>query len=154
MASPQKTGSTRHEIVLRHDQTCIKCRGKVLQGSRAWWDKATSLIEHVDCPPVTPIADGTYKAPPVTPDLWKRYCREIADVLTGKNSERKVIEEDRKAFETGGFPAMISSVVNRSRCTGHDAIEIVRNWIDSLKAPVDEAKFQEANHKLKVVTRV
>jgi hypothetical protein len=70
-------------------------------------------------------------------------------MMIGGNTERKVIDEDRKAYEVGGFPAMLRSVRDRTRCTGGQAIEIVRAWLDSLKAPVDESKFQTVNAKLK-----
>lgn len=151
MASPSKTGSQQHEIVARHDGICWKCRGKCLEGSRIVWDKATSRIEHVSCPPVVEIAAEAYRPPPVTPDLWRRYCKEISDMMIGGNTERRVVEEDRKAYEAGGFAAMLRSVMERTRCSGEKAVEIVREWLDTLKAPIDEAKLQAMNAKMKEV---
>ena len=153
MASPNKTGSSKHEIVCRFDQVCWKCRGKCLAGSRIWWDKATSLVEHVTCPPVVPVAEEVYRPPPVPPELWKRYCKEIADMMIGSDTARKVVDEDRKAFEAEGAAGMIRSIISRTRCHGGEAVEIARRWIDSIKAPVDEANFQAANQKLKMVMR-
>lgn len=151
MASEGRAGSSPHEIVARQDQICIKCRGKCFRGGRIWWDPRTSQVWHVVCPPVVQIAASVYESPPVGPDLWKRYCKEIADMVAGKNTERKVTAEDRKAYEASGFPGMLHSVVSRTRCTGQEAVEIVRSWIDSLKAPVDEEKFRKVNEKLKAV---
>lgn len=149
MASPNKTGSSKHEIVARFDQVCWKCRGKCFEGSRIWWDKATSLVEHVTCPPVLPVAEEAYRPPPVSPDLWKRYCKELADMMAGKNTARVVVDEYREAFKRGGAGALLASIINRTRCTGQEAVEIGRRWIDELKKPVDEDALLKANERLK-----
>jgi hypothetical protein len=97
MASPGKADGTRHEIVLRADQVCINCRGKCLRGSRAWWDKATSQVWHVVCPPIAPIAAESYRQPPVSAPDWKRWCQEVAAVFADSKKAKKV--EDEKQYE-------------------------------------------------------
>jgi len=148
MASPSKTGSGWHEIVGRHDATCRKCRGRTLRGSRIWWDKDTGAIEHVACPPVVDLAPRAYEAPPVTPDRWKELCRQIQEASTGMSSLRMVLDEDRKAYEADGAAGIIRSIIARTRCSGGEAIEIARKWIDSLRKPVDEEQLQKANRAL------
>lgn len=148
MASPAKTGSNRHEIVGRHDGVCQKCRGRTIAGSRIWWDKDTGFVEHVACPPVVEIAPQVYTAPPVSPDRWKAFCKQIQEAMTGKNTARAVIDEDRCCYETDGVGGVLRSVINRTRCTGAEAVEIVRRWFDSLRAPVDEEKFQRVNQAI------
>ena len=149
MASEGRTGDSPHEIVGRRDGVCIKCRGKTFRGARVWWDPITAHVWHVECPPVAAIAAEGFRSPPVSTDLWKRYCKEIADVFAGGNTERKVLEEDRKAYDAGGFGAMLSSLMMRTRCTGGEAVEIVRTWVDTLKAPAQDGKLEAANEKLK-----
>lgn len=149
MASPAKTGSRTHEIVARHDQICIKCRGKCFEGSRVWWDGNTSQVWHVVCPPVTPVVQEAYRPPPLSPDLWKRYCKELSDAMTGTNTVRAVIEADREAYKRDGPGGLLGSIIQRTRCSGTEAVEIARKWIDELRRPVDETAFQKANEKLR-----
>lgn len=145
MASPAKTGSSKHEIVARHDGYCCLCRGKTIKGSRIWWDKDSGLVHHVECPPVVEVAADVYRGVPVTPDRWREFCQQIRDMISGGVCTRQVVDEDRKAFETEGASGMIRSIIGRTRCTGAEAVEIARSWIDSLRAPVDEEKFQRLN---------
>lgn len=146
MASPNKTGSTKYEIVARRDGYCVLCRGRTLKGGRVWWDQGNGTVHHVECPPVVEIAGDAYAAPPVTPDRWKQFCQQIQAAMSGKSTVRAVTEEDRQT--TDGEVGIVRNVIARTRCTGAEAIEIVRRWIDSLKAPVDEEKFQRVNRAL------
>lgn len=70
-------------------------------------------------------------------------------MMIGGNTERKVVEDDMKAYDVGGFGAMIQSIIARTRCPGVIAVEIVRDWLDVKKAPVDEAAFLKANERCK-----
>lgn len=133
----------RYEILAKFDGYCIKCRGKILAGSGATWD--AGILEHLVCPPVATISRATYQAPPLEPARWKELCKKVQEQMTGKNSSRVVVDEDRKAYETDGPSGMLRSIMDRCRCSGGEAVEIARNWIDSLRKPVDEEKFQRVN---------
>lgn len=98
MASPTKTGGSTHEIVARFDQVCWKCRGKCREGSRIRWDKSTSLVEHVECPPIFTPAEDVYRPPPVGPDLWKAYCQAIAEITKDTAEEKKAKEPPQGSF--------------------------------------------------------
>lgn len=130
MASPSKSGSQKHEIVARHDGYCCLCRGKTFAGARIWWDGSTGLVHHVECPPATPLAEEVYRPPPVTPGRWKELCKQIVDAMTGGDSVREVTSVDVEAEACGAFGGMLVSVLKRTRCTGHEAVEIVRRWKD------------------------
>lgn len=108
---------------------------------------------HVVCPPVVDVAPQAYEAPPVTASRWKELCQQVQQATSGMSGLKHVIDEDRKALETEGHGGMIRSIINRTRCTGYEAIEIVRKWIDTLKEPVDEDKFQRVNRDMRESSR-
>lgn len=148
MASPSKTGSQKHEIVARLDGYCVLCRGRTYKGSRIWWDGASGQVHHVVCPPVVQVAANAYQSPPVTPDRWKELCKQICDAVSGGDSRREVIGVDVEAEACGAHGGMLFSVLSRTRCTGHEAIEIVRRYKDR-ERKYDEEKFQRLNQSLR-----
>ena len=152
MASPNKTGSTKYEIVARKDGYCILCRGRTIKGGRIWWDQSNGTVHHVTCPPVVEIAGDAYKAPAVTPDRWKDFCRQIIEAMSGENTIREVISEDVEAEACGAFGGILGNVMKRTRCTGQEAIEIVRRWKDKQRV-VDEEKFQKLNQTIRESSR-
>lgn len=137
--------SERYEIVAKFDGYCTKCRGKVLAGSGVAYNANSKLLEHLVCPPVAPIARQAFHGVPVTPARWKELCQQMQENVMGVSGLRMVLDEDRKAYEAEGALGMIRSVLGRTRCTGPEAVEIVREWIDSLRKPVDEERFQRVN---------
>lgn len=148
MASPNKTGSQKYEIVARKDGYCCLCRGRTIKGGRIWWDADSGQVHHVECPPVVTLAGDTYGRVAVTPSRWKEFCQQIQKAMSGTTNVKAVVDEDRKAYEVEGAVGMLRSIVSRTRCTGGEAVEIARKWIDSLKAPVDEEKLQKLNRSL------
>lgn len=109
-------------------------------------------MEHVACPPIVEIAPRVYTAPPVTPDRWKELCKQIVDASAGGNSAREVVSEDVEAEACGGVVGMVRSVMDRTRCTGQEAVEIVRRWKDKSRV-VDEEKFQKVNSAIRESSR-
>lgn len=133
----------KRDIVAKFDALCVKCRSKVFAGSGATWDG--SVITHIVCPTVTPIARACYQAAVISSTRWKELCEEAKGKLTGVSTLKVVIEEDREAYKTHGLMGMLQSVMSRTRVQGTQAVEIVREWLDTLKAPIDEEKFQKVN---------
>lgn len=152
MASPNKSGSTKYEIVARRDGYCVLCRGRTHKGSRIWWDQGNGTVHHVECPPVVTLAGDAYSATPVTPDRWKHFCKQIIDAMSGENTIREVISEDVEAEACGAPGGMLVNVMKRTRCSGHEAIEIVRKWKDGQRV-VDEGKFQKLNQSIRESNR-
>lgn len=132
-----------HEIVLKFDGFCIECRGKVFAGSGGAYK--SGLVKHLVCPPTSPLVRGTYQGVPVSPARWLELCQQVQDSSAGMSSLRMVLTDDRKAYEADGPLGMIRSILGRTRCSGDEAVEIVREWIDTLRVPVDEEKFQKVN---------
>lgn len=152
MASPNKTGSNKYEIVARRDGYCCLCRGRTIKGGRIWWDQSNGTVHHVECPPVVEIAKDAFTGTPVTPDRWKAFCKQIVDVMSGENTIREVISEDVEAEACGAPGGMLVNVMKRTRCTGQDAIEIVRRYKDKQRV-VDEEKFQKLNESIRESNR-